>query len=193
MEETMLRQLVVPIVGAMALTVLVAPPADARQSRFGGRSHDAVARLDLSAEQRDDIRNVVAELRQADATRTEIREAIREELTALGIEPPESLRVGHRHGRGFAFFLADLTEEQRDELKSAVEGMREADAGREDIRAAVKALLVQWEVLEDDGADEDDDAVADLAVIDADIQAAPGALSAENLAPTTWATLRSAR
>ncbi len=192
MEDSMFHKLVAPIVGAMALTILIAGSADARPGRFGARSHRAVARMELTAEQRDDIRGVVEGLREADATRAEIRDAIREELADLGVGPPEGLRRGHRHGGRCGFFLMDLTEEQRDELQATVTGMREDDADRDAIHEAVKALLVEWGVVEDDGAD-GDDAVVDLAVVDADIQAAPGALSAANLAPTSWAALRSSR
>lgn len=192
MEDTMFRKLVAPMVGAMALTMLVAAPADARPGRFGGRPHHAAARLDLSEEQRGDIRDIVEEMREADATRAEIRDAIHEEFAALGVDLPEDARFDHHRRGGFRFFLMDLTEEQREELEATVTEMREADADRDAIHDAVKALLVEWGVIEDDGAD-DAAAVVDMAVVDADIQAAPGALSAENLALTSWANLRSAR
>ncbi|MBT7095765.1 hypothetical protein HN937_00235, partial [Candidatus Poribacteria bacterium] len=95
----MFRQLIAPMVGALTLTLFVAPAADARPGRFGGRSRDAVARLDLSDEQRDGIRAAVEELREADASRADIRDAIRAELAALGHDVPDGMRLGHRHGR----------------------------------------------------------------------------------------------
>lgn len=52
-------------------------------------------------------------------------------------------RKGVLGGRGTS---SQLTEEQRTELKTLVDGLKESDTSKEDIRAAVKAKLEEWGV-----------------------------------------------
>ena len=57
-----------------------------------------------------------------------------------------SYHRGHRGVLGGRGASSQLTEEQRAELKTLVDGLKESDTSREDIRAAVKAKLEEWGV-----------------------------------------------
>ena len=89
----------------------------------------------LTEDQRSAIRATVQELKGNGASREEIRAAVREQLTAWGIEFPEK--------RGP---FADLTEEQRAAIRATVQEMRGTGATREQIREAVGAKLQEWGV-----------------------------------------------
>ncbi len=55
-----------------------------------------------------------------------------------------SYHRGHRGVLGQRGTSSQLTEEQRAELKTLVDGLKASDTSREDIRAAVKAKLEEW-------------------------------------------------
>ncbi len=57
-----------------------------------------------------------------------------------------SYHRGHKGVLGGRGTSSQLTEEQRAELKTLVDGLKESDTSREDIRAAVKAKLEEWGV-----------------------------------------------
>ena len=60
----------------------------------------------------------------------------------------DNVRISYHRGRrgvlGGRGTSSQLTEEQRAELKTLVDGLKESDTSREDIRAAVKAKLEEW-------------------------------------------------
>ena len=60
----------------------------------------------------------------------------------------DNVRISHHRGRrgvlGQRGTSSQLTEEQRAELKTLVDGLKESDTSREDIRAAVDAKLEEW-------------------------------------------------
>lgn len=62
----------------------------------------------------------------------------------------DNVRISYHRGRKGVFgrrgSSSQLTEEQRAELKTLVDGLKESDTSREDIRAAVKAKLEKWGV-----------------------------------------------
>jgi Spy/CpxP family protein refolding chaperone len=157
-----------------------------------GRVERLLSELDLTDEQRIAIDEKVAELREAGATKSEIREAISQLLDEFGVEVPDDLFDRRGPRRRFGFFLRDLTDEQRTEIQETVAELREAGATRREIREAVKELLVEFGIIE--GADAgDDDAAADLAVVDAEIQAAPATSASIRLRNTTWGAIKTGR
>ncbi|MBN1543662.1 T9SS type A sorting domain-containing protein [candidate division KSB1 bacterium] len=93
----------------------------------------------LSEEQRTEVRDLVASLRAENATPEEIRAAVDELLASWGIERPE------HPGRGGRMpFMAQLSEEQRTEVRDLVASLRAENATPEEIRAAVDELLSSW-------------------------------------------------
>jgi Spy/CpxP family protein refolding chaperone len=99
----------------------------------------------LSEEQIDELHGMVTEMREAGATREEIRAAVHEKLTGWGIEVPEHPGCGERRGHRGEIFK-QLTEEQRKAIHDMVREMREAEATREEIRAAVREMLESFGV-----------------------------------------------
>ena len=60
-------------------------------------------------------------------------------LEAFGVEPPES-KKGHKRG---GFFFDQLTEEQKLQIDGKVKEMREAGASRQEIRQQINATLIE--------------------------------------------------
>ena len=147
--------------------------------------------LELTDEQIADIQAMVAGLREADATKSEIREAIQTHLEAIGVELPAHTHA--HHGHGFHFFHIDLTEEQRADILAEVAALEAADAERQEIREAVKAMLVEWGIIEPAADAAEGDAAADLAIVDGEIQGAPSAQPVVNLKLSSWGALKSGR
>ena len=60
----------------------------------------------------------------------------------------DNVRISHHRGRrgvlGQRGGSSQLTKEQRAELKALVDGLKESETSKEDIRAAVKAKLEEW-------------------------------------------------
>ena len=109
-----------------------------RNGKFGkGGAHGA--RANLTDEQRETVQATVQEMRANDASREEIRAAIKALFDGWGIEMPE--RGFHRAGAGFGDLL---TDDQRDMLHATVQDLRDKDATREEIHAAVQALFDEW-------------------------------------------------
>jgi len=94
---------------------------------------------DLTVEQREVLRATIKEMRDEGATREEIHAVVTEILEGYGIELPEYWGEGHRgFGRGF---WGDLSDEQREMIRSRMREMRSQGATKEEIRAAVSELL----------------------------------------------------
>lgn len=140
-------------------------------------------------------------LKEEGATREEIRETIAPMLEELGIELPEP-----RENL--------LTEEQRAEIQTLVEGLKEEEATREEIRAAIAAKFEEWGIeLPEPQNDRrrisrrrigrngliNPLIMAELAIIDTEqddgevILAAPQATSYKTSEITTWGKLKVAR
>jgi Spy/CpxP family protein refolding chaperone len=116
------------------------PPPD--RGDFG-RGHRGFW-TNLTEEQREAVKNKIEELRKQDASREEIHVAVVEMLKGYGVDVPEDwpgppgrgdLGPGHRG------FWTNLTEEQREAVKSKIEEMRGQGATREEIRAAVNEMI----------------------------------------------------
>ena len=110
--------------------------AEARQADENGDGlRDRAARfhrLNLTEEQRVELRETVSGLHEDGATRAEIVTAVGDKLQNLGVELPED----------FAERQADRLERAtlRDELKTKVNELRQTGATREEIRAEVDAF-----------------------------------------------------
>lgn len=102
---------------------------------------------ELTEEQRAAIRSQIFELWQDGATEPEIHDVVREMLSDYGIElpePPEDPRPRGGHGHPRFEFMSELSEEQRKEIRDMIQEMRDQDATREEIRAAVEQKLAEW-------------------------------------------------
>ena len=93
---------------------------------------------ELSQEQRDQLRALREEMLKDGATRQEIRGAAARLFEEWGLEMPE---LPPRHGPGP---WAELSQEQRQQLRETVKALRDSGATREQIRQAVKELLEEW-------------------------------------------------
>lgn len=118
----------------------------------------------LSEEQQAAVHELVSGMRESGATREEIHAAVRELVQSWGIELPEQppgqgprgegRGEGWRDGRGPRHWLMDqLNEEQRAELHKLVSSLHEAGASRDEIHAAVKALLDGWGIVPPEGTE----------------------------------------
>ncbi len=116
----------------------------------GERRHHPPFLDQLSKEQADALHARVGEMREAGASREEIRAAVHEMLTGWGVEIPEG-RGEHRGRKGEIF--KQLGEEQRAAIHDRVGEMREAGAAREEIRAAVRVMLEGFGVDLPEGAE----------------------------------------
>ncbi len=94
----------------------------------------------LTEEQQTELTDTVKQLRDEGKSRKEIRTAVDALLEKWGIEKPEHMggRIAHPP------FMDQLTEEQQTELTDTVKQLRDEGKSREEIRAAVDALLEKW-------------------------------------------------
>jgi DNA-binding transcriptional regulator YhcF (GntR family) len=130
----------------------------------------------LSEDQREALRTMVEEMREADASHEEIRSAVHEMLEGWGIEIPEGRgKRGEQRGRMKEVF-EQLTEEQRKAIHDKVVEMREADATREEIRAAVREMLESFGIELPEGAEG---------------EAALEVLEGTNVESATWGKIKS--
>lgn len=104
----------------------------------------------LTEEQQAELKALVQELKDADATREEIKAAVDALFEEWGIERPDDGkgRKGKKGGRGW---MGDLTEEQQATIRDLIQTMKEDGATREEIREAVKAQLEEWGIGGNDG------------------------------------------
>ncbi len=93
----------------------------------------------LTEEQRAELKTLVDGLKESDTSGKDIRAAVKAKLEEWGIEAPERPAISS----GLAKLL---TDEQETALKTLIDGLKESDTSREDIRAAVDAKLEEWGV-----------------------------------------------
>ena len=181
----------------LILLVLVVSPFIQAKGKFGKnspkhhtrkhRQHRPKHHLELTAEQREVMKNKVDEMRADGADKKEIRRQINQMLIEFGIDQPAP----------FNKFFDQLTEEQKLQIDTKIKEMREAGENREVIKQQIHQTLNEFGIdipakvngkcklnseqkeraqeLIDKGADEGEvqEALADLAIIDAAIAAAP--------------------
>lgn len=132
------------LLAVMMATVLVANAGMGKNARTGKHALVGMAACmgaTLTDEQRAAIQEKVTEMKDAGASRREIREAIAEMLAEYGIEVPDEWF--YRLGKGY-YLCADLTDEQRTAIKEKVAEMKEAGASRQEIREAVAEMLKEY-------------------------------------------------
>ncbi|KPJ59344.1 MAG: hypothetical protein AMJ46_11450 [Latescibacteria bacterium DG_63] len=141
------------IIGALVLcaTVILGSAGDGfaeqGRNRFGGPHHGNGLLSGLTSEQREAVRALRTEMRESGATREEIHTAVGEMLKSYGVELPENWDekpLGDK-GPGRRFF-SNLTEEQKEAIRGLRTEMKEADATREEIHAAVGEMLKSYGV-----------------------------------------------
>ena len=93
----------------------------------------------LTEEQRAELKTLVDGLKESDTSKEDIRAAVKAKLEEWGIEFPERPAISP----GLAKLL---TDDQEAELTTLIDGLKESDTSREDIRAAVDAKLEEWGV-----------------------------------------------
>ena len=94
----------------------------------------------LSETQQAELKALVEGMKEAEASHSDIRAAVEAQLVVWEIERPER---PERSERGLN---ALLDEAQEAEIKTLTEGLKESEASRDDIRAAVNAKLGEWEI-----------------------------------------------
>ena len=143
--------------------------------------------FDLNTEQRGMINEMVEEMRQSGANRNEIKQSVDQMLTDFGVE----------QATPFKSFFDQLSQEQKLQIDTKVQDLAETDVSQKEIRQQVKSMLTDFgidvpskagkkcklspeqkkhaEKLMKDGLEETEvqDALVDLAIIDAIIAAAP--------------------
>ena len=82
-----------------------------------------------------EIEAKIQEMRQAGATREEIKAAVDAQLTEWGIEVPEHPPPP---------WMRDLTDAQREQIDQMVQSMKQNGASHDEIRDAVDAKLQEW-------------------------------------------------
>ncbi len=99
----------------------------------------------LTDEQKAELKELVESLKEQDATREEIHQAVIDQLKEWGFEPPE------RFGRcGQGRFGANLTPDQRDEIHELVQTLKNQGATWQEIHQAVQEKLAEWGIQSDD-------------------------------------------
>lgn len=203
----MIRKITLAAILLLAVAMVSGSIVDARGRRHALRGMATGICTTLTDEQRTAIHEKVAEMKEAGATREEIRTAMAEMLKEHGIEVPDEWLS--RGGNGY-YLCADLTDEQRAAIQEKVAEMKEADATREEIRTTVAEMLKEYgiEVPEDWISHQGHGKhgmrsglklqanmgpIADMAMIDAEIAAAPQASPQRVLTSTTWGKVKASR
>ena len=198
----------------LILLVLVVSPLIQAKGKFGKNGpkhhtrkhhqHRPKHHLELTAEQREVMKNKVGEMRANGADRKEIRKQVNQMLGEFGIEQPAP----------FNKFFEQLTEEQKLQIDTKIKEMREAGENREVIKQQVHQMLNEFgidipskvngkcklnseqkeraeELMEKGiGEGEVQKALADLAIIDAVIAAAPQPTTELKLRLTTLGQIK---
>ncbi len=209
----MTRKFTLAVILLLAVTMATVTVANARRGPHALRGMAADMSTTLTEEQRAAIQEKTTEMREAGASRKEIRETVAEMLGEYGIEVPDAWF--NRLGKG-NHLCPDLTDEQRAAIREKVAEMKETGASREEIREAVAEILKEYGVELPDrqssrrkskrgnrdgrrgaynGANRciNPLAMADLAMIDAQIAAAPQVASMKTSKITSWGKLKAAQ
>lgn len=107
----------------------------------------------LTEEQQAELKALVQEMKDSEATREEIKAAVDALFEEWGIERPDFDGRNGKHGKdkkGGRNWMGDLSEEQRATIRSMIQTMKEDGATRKEIREAVKAQLEEWGIGSDD-------------------------------------------
>ncbi len=106
----------------------------------------------LTDAQRQQLCETIQQLREQGATPEEIHDAVAALFAEWGVEMPANF-AGHKGRRGRSFMRgghgpcrAQLTEEQRETLRTTVQNLRDQGATRREIHDAVASLFAEWGV-----------------------------------------------
>ena len=103
--------------------------------------------MNLTEEQRMEIRQLIETMRRNGASRDEITEVVLKRLEEYGIDVTH-LKINrdddHFMGRHRGRILDQLTEEQKTELLQKIKELRESGATRNEIRDMVHEQLKEW-------------------------------------------------
>ena len=94
----------------------------------------------LTDEQKKELKFTVEAMKNDGASWEEIRTVVKSMLKDWGITPSQSQDNQSQKRE----LMSQLTEEQRQELKSTVAEMKEAGVSQEEIKAVVKKMLKKW-------------------------------------------------
>ncbi len=131
---------IVALVAAMALMLSGLAWVDEGSAKPEGQRADYLKQgimQQLTPEQREQLKDMIAELKEDGASKEEIREAVVEQLKEWGVERPQ------RPGNGI---FQQLTPEQREQLKDMIAELKEDGASKEEIHKAVVEQLKEWGV-----------------------------------------------
>ena len=138
---------------SMSSSVLAQRQGHGQGNRLGpahpGGQFEKGFRTQLTDEQKEAVRKKIKELRDQGVTREEIHAAVVELLEGWGIEIPD--QKGDRHGHQGN--RPNLTDEQRETLRAAIQELRNQGATREEIRAAIAEQLEEWGIEPPKGRD----------------------------------------
>lgn len=96
----------------------------------------------LTPDQRAQLQAKMKEMKAAGKTQPEIRAAMLEMLKGWGIEAPAA-GAGKHQGQGGGV-MAQLTADQRAQVKAKIQELKAAGRTREEIHAAIAAMLKGW-------------------------------------------------
>lgn len=117
-----------------------------RNDRFGGGRNGIFSQL--TEDQRKILREKMGELRDQNTSPEEIQNAIKELFESWGIVVPDNFgkQFGKRGPNKMkrVGFMKQLTEEQRKAVHDKIEELRNQDATREEVSAAIAELLQSW-------------------------------------------------
>ncbi len=105
----------------------------------------------LTAEQRETIKNTVRDLHDSGESPEIIHEKVKEMLKEYGLDVPDDATLfppmrEHRPGRFMGRHFKDLNEEQRSALKEKVDQLHEQGASRKEIHAEVQKMFKEFGV-----------------------------------------------
>ncbi|MGD9401867.1 MAG: hypothetical protein PVF95_06335 [bacterium] len=145
-----IREAVNAMLESWGIEVPERPSREGREGRRGEHMHHPPFFDQLTGEQKAELRGLIDGMREAGASREDVHAAVREKLEGWGIEVPERPGPGDCRGHRSQIFK-QLTEEQRKEIHATFRQMREAEATREEIRAAIREKLESYGVELPDG------------------------------------------
>ncbi len=136
------------LVAALLLTIFIKVDGLYAAGPKHGQHHFKIMQQ-LNDEQRDEVKSMITEMKESDATREEIRDAVREKLQEYGVELPAKGEGFEGRGffgphRGFPMIDTELSENQRTAIKEKVESLREQGASREEIHDEIKQMLENY-------------------------------------------------
>lgn len=165
-------------VGAMlegwGIEVPERPGRKGGEGRQGEHMHHPPFFDQLTEEQKAELRGLIDGMREAGASHEDVHAAVREKLEGWGIEVPEHPGPGDCRGHRNEIF-EQLTEEQRKEIHDTFRRMREDEATREEIHAAIREKLESFGVELPEGGE-------GVRTLDA--------LEGSNREPATWGRIK---